>query len=152
MAGFVTKQPFKRVDVAYTVLFDEPQEKILMVKNIGDKGSYFTLPGGKVEEGETLQEGAIREVLEETGLSVKIGGLLGVCEALFEDSGHQAVFFTFSGRITGGDITLSMPEEIEQIVWMDIDEAKGYILGLEDHNIKLIDQHSIPYVFKGVMG
>nr|WP_244520335.1 NUDIX hydrolase [Fictibacillus solisalsi] len=62
----------KRVDVVYVLLFDEMSETILMVKNYGDKSSYYTLPGGAAEDGETLKEAAIREVKEETGLEIDV--------------------------------------------------------------------------------
>lgn len=45
-----------------------------MVKNKGMKSSYYTLPGGRVERGETLEEAAIRAVKEETGLEVELIG------------------------------------------------------------------------------
>jgi ADP-ribose pyrophosphatase YjhB (NUDIX family) len=60
----------KRVDVTYVLLFDDQGENVLMVKNKGENSSYYTLPGGAVEPGETLEEAAIREVKEETGLDV----------------------------------------------------------------------------------
>lgn len=44
----------KKVAVTYVLFYDEFREKVLMVKNIGENGSYFTLPGGAVEAGETL--------------------------------------------------------------------------------------------------
>ena len=50
----------KRVDVAYVLLFDEYEENVLLVKNKGPGASYYTLPGGAVELGETLEEAAIR--------------------------------------------------------------------------------------------
>lgn len=117
----------KRVDVAYVLMFDESQEKVLMVKNIGEKGSYYTLPGGAVEEGETLQEAAVREVKEETGLDVEVSGIVAVMEAFFEVRGHHAVFFIFDGEIRDGNINISMPEEIEEVVWMGVEEAERYI-------------------------
>jgi ADP-ribose pyrophosphatase YjhB (NUDIX family) len=53
--------------------------KVLLVKRGRSPGKdFWSLPGGKVEQGETLQEAALREVLEETGLSPKIHGLIGV--------------------------------------------------------------------------
>ncbi|MGM0852644.1 MAG: NUDIX hydrolase [Bacillota bacterium] len=117
----------KRVDVTYVLLLDELGENVLMVKNIGENSSYYTLPGGAVEPGETLEEAAIREVKEETGLDVEIGDVFSVSEAFFEDRGHHAVFFIFRGEITGGEITISMPEEIEEITWMDFLKAEDYI-------------------------
>lgn len=46
-------------------------ETILMVRHVEPTGSYWTLPGGGVEAGETLAEAAEREVFEETGLRVR---------------------------------------------------------------------------------
>jgi 8-oxo-dGTP diphosphatase len=141
----------KRVDVAYTVLVDKTGEKVLMVKNRGEDGSYFTLPGGAVEEGETLQEAAIREVKEETGFTVEVGGLLNVCEAFFEKKGRHALLFTFHGEIVSGRINISMPDEIEEVVWMDIIEAKKYIFGAENWTDNVFEEPAVSYIFRGTV-
>lgn len=133
----------KRVDVAYVILLSEDTEKILMVKNKGTKGSYYTLPGGAVEPGETLEEAARREAREETGLIVETNGLGGVSEGFFEERGHHAVFFYFHAEKKSGEIGISFPDEIEEVVWMDCAQAKEYI------GIPSIDG-SIPYSFQGV--
>ncbi|WP_404470513.1 NUDIX hydrolase [Sutcliffiella horikoshii] len=117
----------KRADVAYVLLLDEAKEKVLIVKNIGEIGSYYTLPGGAVEEGETLPEAAVREVKEETGLHVEVSGIVSVMEAFFEARGHHAIFFIFEGEVKGGDINISMPDEIEEVVWMEVEEAERYL-------------------------
>lgn len=49
----------KKVNVTYAILYDKTNEKILMVKNKGENGSYYTLPGGAVKLGETLEEAVI---------------------------------------------------------------------------------------------
>ena len=43
----------------------------------------WSIPGGSLELGETLEEGVIRELLEETGLEVKIAGIVEIFERIF---------------------------------------------------------------------
>lgn len=51
-------------------------DSILMVRHVEPTRSYWTLPGGGVEAGETPAEAAVREMWEETGLRVKAVRLL----------------------------------------------------------------------------
>lgn len=138
----------KRVDVAYVLLFDELEQKVLLVKNKGTDTSYYTLPGGAVEKGETLKEAAIREVKEETGLDVQVGGIFSVGEAFFEERGHHAIFFTFVGKIIGGEINISFPEEIEEVTWMDVTEAEKYIHIKSGFEGLLSDINTVPYMLR----
>lgn len=63
-----------RRDRACAAVLDESGERILMVyHNDRTNGGYWTLPGGARDAGETLEEAAVREVWEETGLVVKSG-------------------------------------------------------------------------------
>lgn len=75
-------------------------DRILLLNQDTDSGRSFSLPGGKVEEGETLAEALVREMKEETGLDVKPGRLLYVCDHL----PAQVVHMTFEARRTGGTI------------------------------------------------
>lgn len=138
----------KRVDVAYVLLFDERGENVLMVKNIGEGSSYYTLPGGAVEKGETLEEAAIREVKEETGLDVQLDGIFTVSEAFFEDRGHHAIFFTFRGIIIGGEINISLPEEIEEITWMNPQVAEKYIHLASGFKGLVNCKNTVPYILR----
>lgn len=132
----------ERVDVVYVYLANKTEDQVLMVKNFGAGDSYYTLPGGAVEKGETLKEAAIREAKEETGLDVSIGGILSVSEKFFEDRNHHAVFFTFIGEVVGGHLEIAFPEEIEEVVWMDAAKAKEYTFLGEQQG----KGPSIPYV------
>ncbi|MDM5317288.1 NUDIX hydrolase [Fictibacillus sp. b24] len=138
----------KRVDVTYVLLFDETGEKVLLVKNKGKGASYYTLPGGAVEPGETLEEGAKREVREETGLEVELQGIFSVNEAFFEDRGHHAIFFVFKGNIIGGEIGISFPEEIEEITWMDAETAEQYVHLRSDVKGLIKNATSVPYILR----
>src|ERR1051325_11309091 len=56
-------------------------------------GATWSIPGGRVEPGETLVEAAIREVLEETGVPVKLDGVLRVEHSPGESSARIRVIF-----------------------------------------------------------
>jgi ADP-ribose pyrophosphatase YjhB (NUDIX family) len=66
---------------------------------------WWNLPGGGMELGETVDEALCREVLEETGLEVRVGRLVGV----YSKPQKQEVVLTFLCEITGG--TLRETEE-----------------------------------------
>lgn len=83
----------------------------------------WSMPGGVVEENETLEQALIREVYEETGLLVKIKHIVSVNECIFQEKQEQIIFFTFSGEVTGGNISIKNPEEISEIEWVDISKA-----------------------------
>src|SRR5689334_5570169 len=70
----------------------------------------YTLPGGGVELGETLEEAIIREVHEETGLGIAPVGLIGFREAIARDADGRIerhfVILPFAARWIAGEIAL----------------------------------------------
>lgn len=62
---------------AYAVLVDDHDRILLALWNEVAE-PLWTLPGGGIELDETIEEGAVREVLEETGYDVELGRILGV--------------------------------------------------------------------------
>lgn len=78
---------------------------IALIKRRREGHTYYVFPGGGVEDGETLEQAAIRETWEELGLHVQVERL--VAEITFH-GGLQSYFLT---RITGGQFgTGSGPE------------------------------------------
>jgi ADP-ribose pyrophosphatase YjhB (NUDIX family) len=76
-------------------------DRILLLNQDTGTGRAWSLPGGKVEEGETLADALIREMREETGLQVEPGRLLYVCDHLPGDGTH-VVHLTFEASRIGG--------------------------------------------------
>ena len=76
-------------------------DRILVLDQDTGSGRAWSLPGGKVEDGETLAEALVREMREETGLQVEPGRLLYVCDHLPGDGTH-VVHLTFEARRVGG--------------------------------------------------
>lgn len=108
----------KRVDVAYTLLFDEKTNKVLLVLN---RNKTWSLPGGAVEKEETLTAAAIREAKEETGYDVDVHEIIAINEAFM--NGNHVHFFTFRGEILKTPEVIPNEENILKVEWVDLDEA-----------------------------
>ena len=90
--------------------------KVLMIRRSTDLGyGLWGLPGGYVDRGEVVEVAAAREVWEETGLEVAVGGLLG----LFSESGNPVIVAAYIGRETGG--TLAAGPEALEVEFFDVD-------------------------------
>ena len=82
--------------------------KILLVKQKISPNRAWSLPGGRVDAGEQLDEAIIRELFEETGLKVKVEKLLYVCDKT--DSKPPILHITFLLTKISGEITLPTNE------------------------------------------
>ena len=98
-------------------------EKILLVKE-GLKKCYgmWNLPAGSVENFEKITDGAIRETLEETGLKVKLTGVLPIGQKIINDKTFISV--RFIAEIVEGEIVYDN-EEIIDIKWFSIEEIQA---------------------------
>jgi ADP-ribose pyrophosphatase YjhB (NUDIX family) len=76
-------------------------DRVLLVHQPSASARAWSLPGGKVEDGETLTAALVREMVEETGAEVEAGRLLYVCDYLPPD-GVPVVHITFEATRVGG--------------------------------------------------
>ena len=90
-----------------------------------DSDGTWVFPKGTPDQGESVEETAIREVREETGLDVEIVAPIGVIDYWFAVPGervHKFVHF-FLMRATGGDVSRH-DHEYDHVRWVSIDEAR----------------------------
>jgi ADP-ribose pyrophosphatase YjhB (NUDIX family) len=112
MTAAVTTGPRLAVSAA---IFREG--KILLVRRArAPAHGVYTLPGGRVEFGESLTEALTREIREETQLTIEIVGLAGWREALpAQAGGGHFVILPFAARWIGGEPVLN--DELDDAQW-----------------------------------
>ncbi len=97
-------------------------DKILLVRrDRAPAQGLFSLPGGVVELGETLQQAVEREVAEETGLRIEPIALAGFREVVDRDADDRVqrhfVILCFAARWRQGEVILN--EELSDSRWVD---------------------------------
>lgn len=92
-------------------VFDPKREKVLLIQRSDDR--KWAVPGGAMMAGESLSEACAREVLEETGLKIKVNRLLSVYTSphrllTYPDGNKwQPVNLHFEAEIIDGDLTVN---------------------------------------------
>ncbi|MFS0821817.1 NUDIX hydrolase [Bacillus sp. 1P02SD] len=99
-----TYSPPKHIVSAATIVINENNE-ILLIK--GPRRGW-EMPGGQVEEGESLKEAAIRETKEETGIDIEVLKFCGI----FQNVNQSICNTLFLAKPVGGTLTTS-PESLE---------------------------------------
>jgi len=116
---------------SYAVIRDDEGRILLALWNEAADGPRWTLPGGGVELHETVEEGAVREVREETGYDVVLDRLLtvdtyvipGSRRHLETDRSMKAVRVIFSATVTGGELTPEVDGTTDEARWFTLEEA-----------------------------
>ncbi len=111
---------------AYAVCIEDGQ--VLLARHVSpERGSTWTLPGGRVEHGEDPFDAVIREVAEETGCAAVAERLLGVDSRIIPAADrrpglpeHQNVGVFYQVRITGGQLRPEPDGEIAESAWTPI--------------------------------
>lgn len=106
--------------VAVTAFVRDETGRLLLIRRTDN--DLYAIPGGALELGETLTQTVQREVVEETGVAVKVTGLIGV----YSDPEHVIEFtdgevrqefsICFRADPTGGDLRTS--DESKEVLWV----------------------------------
>jgi 8-oxo-dGTP diphosphatase len=101
--------------------------KVLLVKRSQSPGQgLWAIPGGRVELGETLQQAAEREILEETGLKIRAGDALYTFEVIEPDDVGRIQFHyvivDLMADYLGGEINPS--DDVSEARWVTPEELK----------------------------
>jgi 8-oxo-dGTP diphosphatase len=112
----------RRIPCVGAVIKD-PAGRLLLIRRGHEPGAgLWSLPGGRIEPGETDEHALVREVLEETGLRVDCGRLLGTAELPGPD-GAVIVVGDYLAVVTGGE--LAAGDDADDARWVTAAEMQA---------------------------
>jgi ADP-ribose pyrophosphatase YjhB (NUDIX family) len=100
---------FMHVQIGANTVVERNGGVLLVRLNYGPRDGRWALPGGLVENDETLEEAARRETTEETGFEVALDGLL----ATWSRPGFRIVVVIYRAHVTGGELRVAPGEASE---------------------------------------
>ena len=106
------------------VMVENENGQLLMEDRTDPDWPGICFPGGHVEPGEAFTAAAVRETLEETGLTIEDPRLVGVKQFQTKNDERYVVFFYKATKYTG---TLTASEEGE-VFWLSRQELENYTL------------------------
>ena len=104
------------IECAGAVVRDEAGRLLLIRRGREPDLGMWSLPGGRIEPGETAADAAAREVLEETGLDVEIGSVL--ITALIWEGTYRVQ--DFAAHVVGGELRAG--DDAAEVRWVGVDE------------------------------
>lgn len=113
-----------RPGVGIGVIIQNSENKILIGKRKGSHSPYYSIPGGHLENGESFEEAAIREVFEETSLRIKNPKVVNVTNNLRtykEENKHYISVNLFVNQFEG-ECKLMEPDKCDGWMWCAIEE------------------------------
>jgi len=118
----IYKNPLLTVDVVVLC----PDDTIVLIKRKKDPYmGFWALPGGFVEYGERVEEAALREVREETGLKVELDHLLGVYSDPNRDPRGHVVSICFIAHWINGRLKADTDaSEVSRFKWEELNQVK----------------------------
>jgi 8-oxo-dGTP diphosphatase len=114
-------------------------ERLLLIRRgRGPGAGRWSVPGGRVEAGETVGEAVVRELREETGLEGLCGALLGWVERIHED--HHFVILDFVVEVLD-PLEPVAGDDAAEARWVPLHEVAG--LDLVDGLAEFLHEHGV---------
>ena len=112
--------------------------KVLLIRRgKPPRQGQWSLPGGHQELGETVREAAVREVREEAGIDIVLGGLLDVIDAIGRTTdgalSHHYTLVDFDADWASGEAVAG--SDAADVAWVEPDRVADYVSWSETERI-----------------
>jgi 8-oxo-dGTP diphosphatase len=122
------------------IVLDGRDRLLLIRRGAGVAVGRWSVPGGRVEWGETMAEAVVRELWEETGLEGVCGRLIGWVERIADD--HHFVIADFDVELLDEQAPPRAGDDAAEVVWVPIEDVAG-LSGLVDGLAEFLHDHGI---------
>ncbi|MFH0906371.1 MAG: NUDIX domain-containing protein [archaeon] len=138
--------------IATALIFNTARDKFIAIKRNKNEKTWpnkWDLPGGKVESGETLEQGLIREIFEETGISIRIEKYIASYSWKKPDGVNALITFFIASANTEN---LELKEDFEDCKWISTNEFENYeFIPKISEILKIaIDMHNYKNKLRGI--
>lgn len=95
--------------------------QILVIKRTGSHAPFWSIPGGKLELGETFEAGAIRELKEELDIDIESSEVIAVTNNLrtYQAEGAHFVSIILLAKTFKGEPKIMEPDKCTEFRWVD---------------------------------
>lgn len=110
-----------RPAVGIGIIIINDKDQVLIGKRKGSHAPYYSIPGGHLELGESFEQGAIREIQEETGMTITAPEVICVTNNLktYQSEGYHSISVIMTARQYSGEPQLLEPDKCEGWIWVD---------------------------------
>ncbi|MBA7487269.1 Nucleoside triphosphatase NudI [subsurface metagenome] len=136
----MAKQP---IMLAVGAVIEDEAGRILLVKHVPERGGYWQgkwiCPGGKLELGETIEEGIKREVREETQLEIELLAPLYPFDTVVgarDKVSLHVIYIDYLARVTGGE--LKSGSDVGEAIWVEKERIQEIWEELHDDTRRLL--------------
>ena len=108
------------------IVFNDKRQVLMIRRNQPPAMGLWSVPGGKLEAGESLADACQREVKEETGLDVEVSNIVAVVERQIE--GFHYVVIDFLAHLVDENTMPVAQSDVAEAKWISLEAIEDYVL------------------------
>lgn len=103
-------------------------DKVLLIRHQKGENTYWLLPGGGVDYGETMEESLKREFSEECNIDVEVKDMVFISQGIAPDKSRHIIHMNFAVEYIGGELRVGDEGILKEVRYLPIEDIDNIIL------------------------